>query len=98
MSRKINGPRWEREHPTEARILRSMEGKTLAEMAQATGVREEATRKRCQALGIKYAHKVVGCAKVSTWRPPEQYPSIFHFAHGVTLGDLKRWQRHGVSA
>jgi hypothetical protein len=89
MSRPINAARWERDHPAEARILRSMEGKTLAEMAQATGVREEATRLRCKALGIKYSLRAVGCAKVSTWRPPEQYPSVFHFAHGVTLRHMQ---------
>lgn len=93
MGREINGPKWEREHPAEARILRSMEGKTLEEMAQATGYRLEATRKQCRALGIKYSPKtnssVFKNGPKGGWRAPEQYPSVFAYACGVTLRHMQ---------
>jgi hypothetical protein len=94
MGRQINGAKWEAENPSTARALRELEGKTLPEMADATRSSVDATRKRCRALGIKYAYLpnptlFNGRDKVQEWRPPQQYPSVWHWAHGVTLRDMQ---------
>jgi hypothetical protein len=93
--RKLDGAKWERSHPQEAEALRRMEGRTAHEMAEVLGVGPSTVKGWCRAIGVRYerrsnpTHAPKSLRPPKEWKPPEQYPSVFHFAHGVTLRQMQ---------
>jgi hypothetical protein len=89
----IRNPRgWLVRNEAYVRRLRDMEGMPIDMIAKEMGVHPSTAHEQCRIAGVSYdkataphGHKPA----TGTWRPPEQYPSIWAFARGVTLRDLQ---------